>query len=823
MNTLQKKPRKALGWPLIALTAFTLLSGIGYASFGRHPELLQYAPSLASFFSISFTFFAQGHILLTAFVLIYFLSINVRMKWVGGFVAVYAISLGSELTGTATGLPFGPYSYTDLLGPKWLDLVPVLIPLSWFTMTIPAYSLSNIAFSGKSQFMPRIAFGALLLTLWDLALDPAMSFLTPYWQWGETGAYYGMPWINLFGWFATGIVLMSALELLKTREWIGQLDTTWVKRYYLLVLLLPILMVLAAGLWGCIALTAVTVGLSFLYINKNGGDTSAGDEIIKDSSSAPDALETEHLNAYFTHHSRSFSFAARFFSPEQYRLVTRLYAFCRTTDDIADNYAISHGKEEAGKQLDEWERRVKLSYQGMPSGITWLDELMHRSSQSGMPFDIVRDLIAGCRSDLDQVELQTMEELDRYTYQVASVVGIWLCYLFGVRDPKVLKRAEALGKAMQITNIVRDVGEDLRMHRLYLPAELLKKHQVHKDELLAMEAGTLQPTEAYKIMIEDLMESAESDYHFAFRGLSAVPPSFARAAAVASQIYKGIHRSVRRNRYNNFQLRAYTRWYEKAYLSITALNHLKKIQKRPFLPAKQSLYVKDKNVHNNGHRHVPLLTLMTVALLNGPAPTLVPNTDPIEQNSITHVVSDMNGPESMVPQSMALKNKALQQIRSWYIEAVEDEAVIEKALHAIDDLDNPSAVIQAYEAAFVVLKAKHVFWPARKMKHLRQGLPVLDSLLAASPTDVEIRYLRLLSCYYLPRFLGRGHTVSEDIRALGHLLPSARANFPTTLYYDMVQFVARDKRLPQEEKLALAKVLESKPPTIASYSGKSTP
>ena len=136
------------------------------------------------------------------------------------------------------------------------------------------------------------------------------------------------------------------------------------------------------------------------------------------------------------------------------------------------------GKEEAVKQLQEWERKVSLSYQGIPSGITWLDELMNRSVQSGLPFDIVGSLIAGIRSDLGKVELKDMEELDLYTYQVASVVGIWLCYLFGVRDQEVLDRAAALGRAMQVTNIVRDVGEDIRMHRLYLPAELLRRHGV---------------------------------------------------------------------------------------------------------------------------------------------------------------------------------------------------------------------------------------------------------------------------------------------------------------------------------------------------------
>ena len=73
-----------------------------------------------------------------------------------------------------------------------------------------------------------------------------------------------------------------------------------------------------------------------------------------------------------------------------------------------------------------------LAYQGIPSGIQWLDELMARSVQSGVPYELIQDLIFGVRSDLGKVEIKTMADLDRYTYCVASVVGIWLCYLFGV-------------------------------------------------------------------------------------------------------------------------------------------------------------------------------------------------------------------------------------------------------------------------------------------------------------------------------------------------------------------------------------------------------
>ena len=798
-------------WPLVFLLVFTLIAGIGYASFGLHPQLLQDYPQFTSFFAISFTFFAQVHILITAVVLAIYATHRVQLKWIGAFAAIYAISLASELTGTATGLPFGPYSYTDLLGAKWFDLVPILIPLSWFTMALPSYHLAQVTFPEQRQAWKRVAFGALLLALWDLALDPAMSFLTPYWQWGEEGTYYGMPWINLAGWYLTGFILMAVMNAMKADQWVKQFSLSWSVKYYFLVLLLPLLMVIAGGLWWCVLLTVVSIGLCALYILKK-TTTPDGDK-DEFGTPAPELLDKENLNDYFAFHSRSFSFAAKFFSPEQYRLVTRLYAFCRTTDDIADIYAASHGKEEAEKQLSDWEKIVFQSYEGIPSGIKWLDELMARSVQSGVPYEIISDLIAGVRSDLDKVELQSMEELDRYTYCVASVVGIWLCYLFGVREKEVLERAAALGRAMQITNIIRDVGEDLRMHRLYLPAELLQRFGVAKDELLAMEAGTLHPTEAYTILIEDLLERAEKDYNHAFRGLSAIPQSFAKAAAVASEIYRGIHKSVRRNKYNNFQRRAYTRWYEKIYLAFRALNKLKETQKRPFMPSNQSLYLTSKDIAKNGKTPRQLIFFLTPLFVLS---TLLPfshsnaNTRPVlhrvEAPSHTHMKSSG---EDLVDE-----------LRSKYIEGVNNEAAIFEALNVIKIQDELTPIVAAYFAALTVLKAKHAFWPIKKMKYLREGLPKLDSLVSQHPIHVEIRYLRLLSCYYLPRFLGRGDTVNEDSKALSHLLLAAHKDYPPELYSDMVQFVASSKALNQDERNKLYAVLKNTPGQSSELTGR---
>jgi len=243
---------------LIVLTAFTAVAVVGYATFGLNPGLLARVPQFAGFYSISFPFFAQAQVWLAWAVLALFLSMAVGSRWVVSFVVLYAISLGSELMGTTVGLPFGEYAYTAALGPRWFDHVPIVIPLSWFFMAIPSYAISRAAF--PLSVGRRVLMASLILLSWDLALDPAMSGATAYWVWAEPGAYYGMPWLNLFGWYVTGLALMAALVVVKTDAWISRLPITWLALFYGVNLFLPVGMSAAAGYWGAVAATLAALG-----------------------------------------------------------------------------------------------------------------------------------------------------------------------------------------------------------------------------------------------------------------------------------------------------------------------------------------------------------------------------------------------------------------------------------------------------------------------------------------------------------------------------------------------------------------------------------
>jgi uncharacterized membrane protein len=130
------------------------------------------------------------------------------------------ISLGSELSGTSTGFPFGHYSYLSGLGYKIAGLVPFTIPLSWFYVGCVSYLLARAGLEvDKKPSLLRhvgaIALGALLLTSWDFVLDPAMSQTSlPFWYWQQPGPFFGMPYQNFAGWMGTGSLFMTVAALL---------------------------------------------------------------------------------------------------------------------------------------------------------------------------------------------------------------------------------------------------------------------------------------------------------------------------------------------------------------------------------------------------------------------------------------------------------------------------------------------------------------------------------------------------------------------------------------------------------------------------------
>jgi len=243
------------------------LSLLGFAVFGLHPDRLAAAPSAARVYGWMLLLAPRAQILLAFAALALLLTRRTGARWLPAFGVVYLLSLLSELAGTTVGLPFGPYRYTDGLGAKWLGHVPVLIPLSWFFMALPSYAIARWRF--PRSVAVRVVAGSLVLLSWDLALDPAMSLVTKYWVWSVDGPYYGMPLLNLVGWYVTGLALMIALSALRADRWIALLPLRWLVAFYGANLLLPLGISVAAGLSGAVAATTGAMLLCWLVTGRS--------------------------------------------------------------------------------------------------------------------------------------------------------------------------------------------------------------------------------------------------------------------------------------------------------------------------------------------------------------------------------------------------------------------------------------------------------------------------------------------------------------------------------------------------------------------------
>lgn len=211
---------KLAHWFLAAHAAAVVFSLAGLLVALPHPGLWANSAAATAVFSFGMRHAGPLYIVLGAAAMLAFgvAALGAR-NTVAFFTAALVISLGSELLGTRTGLPFGAYAYTSYLGPKILDRVPLAIPLSWFALGLTSYLLAGLVLRrlGRPVGWAAVALGTWFLTVWDLVLDPAMaheSLPVKFWVWHRSGPYFGMPVQNLVGWAMTGAAFMAVSRAL---------------------------------------------------------------------------------------------------------------------------------------------------------------------------------------------------------------------------------------------------------------------------------------------------------------------------------------------------------------------------------------------------------------------------------------------------------------------------------------------------------------------------------------------------------------------------------------------------------------------------------
>lgn len=277
-------------------------------------------------------------------------------------------------------------------------------------------------------------------------------------------------------------------------------------------------------------------------------------------------VELKHAKACFSiikKGSKSFHFASLILPRNVRMAATSLYAFCRVSDDLVDDPRATF------EAVNKLRLRLDAAYDGQP-----FDHVADRAfaevvAAYNIPKSVPLSMIEGFEWDLAGKQYETIGEVIDYSARVAGTVGIMMSLVMGKRSERTLARACDLGVAMQLINISRDVGEDARNGRVYLPNEWLREAGTSREELLR----SPEHSPAIAKVVKRLLDKADEIYLRALTGLSDLPRACRPGIRAAGMVYAGIGTQVRANEFNSIDYRAYTTKAQKLALVFRALRN----------------------------------------------------------------------------------------------------------------------------------------------------------------------------------------------------------------------------------------------------------
>ncbi len=232
----------------------------------------------------------------------------------------------------------------------------------------------------------------------------------------------------------------------------------------------------------------------------------------------------------------SFYYSFLFLPENRRRAITALYAFCREVDDVVDECT---DPGVARTKLAWWRNEIAAAYHDKPQHPVAC-ALAEVSREFNLAEHHLQEIVSGMEMDLDIDRYPNFAALERYCYRVASVVGLLSAEIFGYQDKRTLDYAARLGMAFQLTNIIRDVGEDARRGRIYLPLDEMGRHGVSVADIAAA-----RETDAFRRLMEFQIDRALDYYRRAFDALPAVDRRAQRAGLVMAAIYRTLIDEIR--------------------------------------------------------------------------------------------------------------------------------------------------------------------------------------------------------------------------------------------------------------------------------------
>ena len=234
----------------------------------------------------------------------------------------------------------------------------------------------------------------------------------------------------------------------------------------------------------------------------------------------------------------SFYYSFLFLPAHRRRAITALYAFCREVDDVVHECP---DPQLAATKLAWWRQAVAKLYAGTPDHPV-TQALLPVLGEFNLPQEQLLEIIDGMEMDLQQTRYLDFKALSLYCYRVASVVGLLAAEIFGSQDRRTQKYAHDLGMAFQLTNIIRDVGEDARRGRVYLPIDELQRFDVPVADIL-----NARQTDNFRRLMEFQIERAEQYYAQAMAALPAIDRKAQRPGLVMAAIYRTLLEEIKRD------------------------------------------------------------------------------------------------------------------------------------------------------------------------------------------------------------------------------------------------------------------------------------
>lgn len=270
-----------------------------------------------------------------------------------------------------------------------------------------------------------------------------------------------------------------------------------------------------------------------------------------------------HCRAITRFYAKTFYMATRFLPNEKQRSIFAIYGLCRYIDNLVDEATDlvdlnSINTLEIAEKLQHFEHKLTSIYRGHKTDDPILKAFFDTATKYDIALELPLMLIEGVRMDLTKSRYADFEELYDYSYKVASVVGLMTSQVFDYEDKKALEYAVDLGIAMQLTNILRDIGEDLERDRIYLPKEDLDRFDISEEELFAKERS-----EKFVEMMKFQIQRAREYYERADLGITMLSEDSRLPVYLARYNYGRILDKIEENEYEVFSERAHLNGFEK--------------------------------------------------------------------------------------------------------------------------------------------------------------------------------------------------------------------------------------------------------------------